>query len=53
MTRKTVDVVEDDLGGRKPDASNFDDAVYWDDDRLEAEDLDEGKASIIPKGEQS
>jgi hypothetical protein len=47
MTRKTVPVIQTE-DGRRPDATDFEDAVYWDDDRPEAGGLDEGQVSIIP-----
>lgn len=49
MTRQIVDVIETERG-RAPDYDGgFDDAVYWDDDRSEADELAEGEVSILPK----
>lgn len=48
MSRKIV-AVKETVEGRKPDYSGgYDDAVYWDSGRAEADDLSKGEVSIIP-----
>ena len=49
MTRQIVNTRETEQG-REPDYDGaFDDAVYWDDDKPLADNLGEGKVSIVPK----
>jgi len=49
MSRQTVAVIETHTGRRPDYDGSFNDAVYWDDDRPEAEELSKGEVSIIPQ----
>jgi hypothetical protein len=46
--RIVVPVVESDDGGREPDYTDYNDAVYWDTSRGQDLGLAEGEVSIIP-----